>query len=379
MNEVIQQATRHFQALLKEQLARVESLETRGQAQDYIKLDPLIIGVIGGDGIGPQLIEASKRLLRVLLEEDLASGRVILRDIEGLTLENRLALGQALPAPVLDEIKACQVLLKGPTETPGGGTLESANVALRRELDLYANVRPVRLPEEGIDWTFFRENTEGEYALGASGLEIPGKLSMDFKVTTEVGTRRIARAALDFAQKAGKNKLAVVTKANIMKKTDGNFSRLVHEEARAYPQIRVEDWYVDIMAANLLNPAIRSRFQVFVLPNLYGDILTDEAAQLQGGVGTAGSANLGDRYAMFEAIHGSAPRLIEEGLADYANPASLFRATEMLLRHVGKEEAAHRLGRALTLCLEKERKLVVTGDRRGASCEAFTDYLLDNL
>ncbi len=246
-------------------------------------------------------------------------------------------------------------------------------------MDLYANVRPVRLPEEGIDWTFFRENTEGEYALGASGLEIPGKLSMDFKVTTEVGTRRIARAALDFAQKAGKNKLAVVTKANIMKKTDGNFSRLVHEEARAYPQIRVEDWYVDIMAANLLNPAIRSRFQVFVLPNLYGDILTDEAAQLQGGVGTAGSANLGDRYAMFEAIHGSAPRLIEEGLADYANPASLFRATEMLLRHVGKEEAAHRLGRALTLCLEKERKLVVTGDRRGASCEAFTDYLLDNL
>ncbi len=119
MNEVIQQATRHFQALLKEQLARVESLETRGQAQDYIKLDPLIIGVIGGDGIGPQLIEASKRLLRVLLEEDLASGRVILRDIEGLTLENRLALGQALPAPVLDEIKACQVLLKDRQRLPG--------------------------------------------------------------------------------------------------------------------------------------------------------------------------------------------------------------------------------------------------------------------
>ena len=301
-----------------------------------------------------------------------------LRAISGLTIENRLALGRALPEDTLSAMKQCDVLLKGPTTTPKGGTLESANVALRRELDLYANVRPVCVPAEGIDWTFFRENTEGEYALGSRGVELPGKLTMDFKVTTDAGTRRIARAAFDYAKNNGKKRVAIVTKANIMKKTDGMFSRICHEVAAEYPGVEAEDWYIDIMTANLVNPDIRSRFQVFLLPNLYGDIITDEAAQIQGGVGTAGSANIGSSYAMFEAIHGSAPRMIEDGEGDYANPASILKAAEMLLRHIALVDQANRLAAALTAC-EAEKRVVVTGHKDGATCAQFSDYVLEKL
>ena len=204
-------------------------------------------------------------------------------------------------------------------------------------------------------------------------------MTMDFKVTTEPGTRRIARAAFDFARANGKTKVAVVTKANIMKKTDGSFSRICHEIATEYPEIEAEDWYIDIMAANLVNRDIRNQFQVFVLPNLYGDIITDEAAQIQGGVGTAGSANLGSKYAMFEAIHGSAPRMVEEGLAEYANPSSIFKATEMMIRQLGFAEKADRLADALYVCGEKEKKIVVTGTADGAKCTEFADYVMSNL
>ena len=133
------------------------------------------------------------------------------------------------------------------------------------------------------------------------------------------------------------------------------------------------------MAANLVNESIRSKFKVFVLPNLYGDIITDEAAQIQGGVGTAGSANMGDRYSMFEAIHGSAPRMIEEGIGDYANPSSIFKAAEMMLSHCGLSEAAKRLSDALTVCNETEKRVVVTGDSDGATCKEFSDYLIEKL
>ena len=157
-----------------------------------------------------------------------------MKDIEGLTIENRMEKNQPVPDDVLEEIKTCDVLLKGPTTTPKGGTMESANVALRRELDLYANIRPVKVEAEGIDWAFFRENTEGEYVLGSQGIEIPDKLAMDFKVSTKCGTERIARAAFDYARANGKNRVAIVTKANIMKKTDGNFSRICHQVAEDY-------------------------------------------------------------------------------------------------------------------------------------------------
>ncbi len=379
MKRYIDAAVEQFRNLLSEQLARVEVLEKGAGAKDFAKLEKVTIGVCGGDGIGPVIVDAARSVLEALLADEIASGRVELVTIEGLTLENRMKLGQSVPKDTLTAIRQCDVLLKGPTTTPKGGAMESANVTLRRELDLYANVRPVSIPEEGCDWTFFRENTEGEYVLGSRGVEIPDVLAMDFKVTTRPGTRRIARAAFEFARNNGKKRVSIVTKANIMKKTDGSFSAICHEIAREYPEIQVDEWYIDIMTANLVNPAIRKQFEVFLLPNLYGDIITDEAAQLQGGVGTAGSANIGDRYAMFEAIHGSAPRMIEEGLGDYANPMSILRAVELLLRHIARADKADLLDRALTLCGETERRLVVTGDRDGATCREFADYVLETL
>ncbi|MCI5547718.1 MAG: isocitrate/isopropylmalate family dehydrogenase [Clostridiales bacterium] len=379
MNEAIDRVVEQFRTLLTEQIARTERMERGAQAKNFAAMDKIVVGVAGGDGIGPIIMRETRRVMDALLADEIASGRVEIRDIDGLTIENRLALHQSVPADTLAAIKSCDVLLKGPTTTPKGGTMESANVTLRRELDLYANVRPVTVPDEGIDWIFYRENTEGEYVLGSRGVEIPGKLAMDFKVTTVPGTKRIARAAFEYAKNNGKKSVAIVTKANIMKKTDGSFSALCHEVAEDYPGIEAEDWYIDIMTANLVNPAIRSRFQVFLLPNLYGDIITDEAAQIQGGVGTAGSANIGDEYAMFEAIHGSAPRMIEEGLGEYANPSSLMRALEMLLRHIALTDRAEKLSKALNICCESEKKVVVTGDRSGATCAAFADYVLDTL
>ena len=348
MTDRIESAVEQFRALLLQQMERAEKLRGASAPQDYGAKDQIVVGVIDGDGIGPIIMRETCRVLETLLESEIRSGKLVLKRIEGLTIEERIRLQKPVPEQVLSEIKQCDVLLKGPTATPKGGKMESANVTLRRELDLYANVRPVSIPEEGIDWTFFRENTEGEYVLGSRGIEIEDTLCMDFKVTTIAGTERIARAAFDFARKNGKQNVAIVTKANIMKKTDGLFSEICHRIAEEYPEITAEDWYIDIMTANLVNPEIRNRFEVFVLPNLYGDIITDEAAQIQGGVGTAGSANIGSRYAMFEAIHGTAPRLIEEGKGEYANPSSLMRAACMLLNHIGKQSYAARLEKALT-------------------------------
>ena len=379
MENEIREATAKFESLLRQQLERQERMEQAAAEKNFAGMKTITVGLIDGDGIGPIIMKQAERVLEKLLADDIASGRVVLKKIEGLTIENRLALGKAVPEDVLAAIKTCDVLLKGPTTTPKGGTMESANVTLRRELDLYANVRPVSVPEEGIDWIFFRENTEGEYALGSRGIELPGKLTMDFKVTTDAGTRRIAKAAFDYARANGKKNVAIVTKANIMKKTDGMFSRIAHEVAAEYPEIEADDWYIDIMTANLVNPAVRSKFQVFLLPNLYGDIITDEAAQIQGGVGTAGSANIGGQYAMFEAIHGSAPRKIEAGEGDYANPASILKAAELMLRHIAMTDKADRLNAALSLCLEQEKRVVVTGHRDGATCAELTDYLLEKL
>lgn len=367
----IELACESFRTLLLEQQKRIENTGT--EKTDFSHKEQITIGVIDGDGIGPLIMEQAVRVLEKLLSRELACGQISLKHIEGLTIENRLACRQSVPDKVLEEIRGCDVLLKGPTTTPMGGTMESANVTLRRELDLYANVRPVSIPEEGIDWVFYRENTEGEYVLGSRGVSLPG-MAVDFKVTTDFGTERIARVAFAYARQNGKNRVSIVTKANIMKKTDGKFTEIAHRVAQDYPEITVDDWYIDIMTANLVNPAIRSQFQVVLLPNLYGDIITDEAAQLQGGVGTAGSANIGDRYAMFEAIHGSAPRLLEEGLGDYANPASILKATAMLLRHICRQAAAEKLENALRAC-----PLTVTGNRTGATGKAYTDALLDLL
>ena len=364
----INQACDAFRKILEEQQARIANMNT--EKTDFSAKKIVTIGVVDGDGIGPIITKQATRVLEKVLADEIAAGSIVIKYIEGLTIENRIACNQPIPSDVLAEIKTCDVILKGPTTTPHGGTMESANVTMRRELDLYANCRPVTIPEKNIDWMFFRENTEGEYVLGSRGVELDG-MAVDFKVTTDAGTKRIARAAFEYAKNNGKNHLSVVTKANIMKKTDGKFTAICHEIAKEYPDITVEDYYIDIMTANLLKEPLREKFQVVLLPNLYGDIITDEAAQLQGGVGTAGSANIGDKYAMFEAIHGSAPRMIERGMGEYANPASIIKAGAMLLRHICRTDAAARLEKAMDNC-----KVEVFSDGSAATAAEYTDALL---
>ena len=364
----VNQACEAFKVLLEQQLDRVAKMNTN--KKDFSTQKVITIGVVDGDGIGPIITAQASRVLEKVLADEIAAGSIVIKQIEGLTIENRMACGKAIPDDVLAEIKSCDVLLKGPTTTPHGGTMESANVSMRRELDLYANCRPVCIPEKNIDWMFYRENTEGEYVLGSRGVELPG-MAVDFKVTTDLGTRRIARAAFEYAKANGKNHVSIVTKANIMKKTDGKFTALAHEVAKDYPDITVEDYYIDIMTANLIKEPLREKFQVVLLPNLYGDIITDEAAQIQGGVGTAGSANIGDQYAMFEAIHGSAPRMIERGMGEYANPASMIKASAMLLRHICRPAAAEKIEKALDTCTVE-----VKSDGTAATAAAYTDALM---
>lgn len=372
--------TKAFEQIVKEQLARVERLKEFSQLTDYSALDKIIIGTIDGDGIGPIIMDSCRAILEKLLAEEIAAGKIELRSIPGLTLENRIAKMETVPADVLAAIKECHVLLKGPTTTPGKGdnlpNIESANVTLRRELDLFANVRPVVIPEKNIDWIFYRENTEGEYALGSKGVDINDDISIDFKVTTTLGTTRLAKAAFEYAKANGNKNVSIVTKANIMKKTDGKFLSLCYDVAKDYPEIKTDDWYVDIMAANLVNDQINSNFNVFILPNLYGDIITDEAAQIQGGVGTAGSANVGGRYAMFEAIHGSAPRMIADGIGEYANPSSIARAAVMMLRHIGYANKAGQLEQILD---EAQKALNLPGDGTGNTAADFTAFVTDRL
>ncbi|MEA5051597.1 MAG: isocitrate/isopropylmalate family dehydrogenase [Oscillospiraceae bacterium] len=377
-----QQALERFSSLLDLQLARCERMKTDGDFTDYAKLDPLVIGVCGGDGIGPVITKEAARVLRFVLADDVKAGRVEFRTIDGLTLENRIAHGQAIPDDVLAELKKCHVILKGPTTTPDAGykgpNIGSANVAMRRELDLFANVRPVKIPALGIDWTFFRENTEGGYAVGDKGVELPG-LSVDFTITTDEGTKRIARLAYEFAKANSKKRVSIITKANVIKETDGKFLRLCSEIGAEYPGITTDSWYADILTAKLIDEQRRSLFEVVVLPNLYGDIITDEAAQIQGGVGTAGSANLGKHYAMFEAIHGSAPRMVEEGRDKYADPCSMLRAAVMLLDHIGRRDGAAKLERALDFCMFEEKKCVITGRDTGCTCAEFGDYVMETI
>ncbi len=372
-----------FEAIVDKQLARVERMRSAADFKDFASLDTIVIGIIGGDGIGPAITAHARTVLEKLLAEEIAAGKIELRTIDGLTIENRAACGKAIPDDVLAEIKKCDVLLKGPTTTPSKGSkwpnIGSANVTMRSELDLFANVRPVKVPELGIDWTFFRENTECLYAFGNDGVEIGGDIAIDFKIATVPGTERIARLAFEYAKNNGKNRVTIVTKANVVKATDGLFLDICKNVAKDYPGIEVDDWYIDIMTAKLIDEKRRGQFQVLILPNLYGDILTDEAAELQGGVGTAGSMNVGKQYAMFEAIHGSAVRMVEEGREAYADPCSILRAAAMLLSHIGYQEKSDRLNAAIDECANTERRLVITGRSDGATGAEFAEYVISKL
>lgn len=380
-NDAIEKAKEHFGKVMKEQLERVERMKIGETQPDYASLKPIIIGFVGGDGIGPFIAKEARRILEFLLENELASGKIELRDIEGLTIENRARVEKAIPDDVLEEIKKCHVLLKGPTTTPKKGdpwpNIESANVAMRRELDLFANVRPVKVPKKDIDWVFFRENTEGAYILGSKGIDITEDLSVDFKVITRQGSERIIRMAFDYAKKNNINKVTVITKANVVKATDGRFLDMAEEVAKDYPEVEWDDWFIDIMTAKLIDPVRRTQFRVMVAPNLYGDIITDQAAQFQGGVGTAGSANIGKRYSMFEAIHGSAPRMVDEGRAKFADPGSMIKAASMLLNHIGFPEKSKKLEMAIDICRQYEKRIAITGRDDGATGEEFSKYIME--
>jgi len=379
----IKLAQDRYGKLLREQLERVEGLKRDGDWMDYSKLDKLIVGVCGGDGIGPYICASAQKIMEFLLADRVKAGKVEVRQIEGLTIERRAEVMKAIPDDTLAELRKCHVILKGPTTTPKKGdqwpNIESANVAMRKELDLFANVRPVSIPQLGIDWRFFRENTEGSYALGSSGDNVTDDLAIDFCVATKQGTERIIRAGFEYARKSGSNYVSVVTKANVIKTTDGRFLSAAEDIAKQYPEVKWDDWFIDILTAKLIDPARRSDFKVFVLPNLYGDIITDEAAQIQGGVGTAGSANVGKRYAMFEAIHGSAPRMVDEGRAQYADPCSMIKAVALMMDHIGEVRKARMLDMALDICVQFERRLVMTGRSNGATGDEFAQYIMDTI
>ncbi len=382
-NDAIARAKDHFGQLLTDQMERMQRLKAAPDWIDYSQLDQVRIGILGGDGIGPFIAKEARWLLEEILRDEIAAGKVLMADIEGLTIENRAEHNQAVPDAVLAEIKQYHVTLKGPTTTPRKGdpwpNIESCNVAVRKELDLFANVRPVSVPEQGIDWIFFRENTEDLYALGPYGIDVDDDISIDFRLISEPAADRIQRLAFEHAKQAGRTRVTCVTKANVVKTTDGRFLRRFYELAREYPGIEADDWYIDIMTAKLVDEKRRRDFQVMVLPNLYGDILTDEAAEFQGGVGTAGSANIGKQYAMFEAIHGSAPRMVKEGRAQYADPCSMIRAAAMLLGHIGFADKQQKLEAALDICGNFERKLVMTGRDTGATGRDYAQYLMETM
>ncbi len=383
MTEEIRVAQEKFAELIRSEYERIERMKADQEITDFAALDTIVVGVLPGDGIGPIIMEQALRVLRSLMAPELESGKLEIRVIEGMTIENRAAKLQSLPDEVFEEVKKCNVIIKGPMVTPRASdpwpNLLSANSLLRRGLELFAAVRPIRIPDKGIDWTFFRENIEGEYIWGNKGIQVNEDLAVDFKVQTKQGSERIARAAFEFARKNGKKNVTIVTKANIVKLADGNFIKAVRKVGEEYPDIEIQERLVDAMCAKMLDPEFNKGIEVIVLPNLYGDIVTDVAAEHQGGLGTASSSNLGNKYAMFEAIHGTAPYLMEHGRGEYADPCSLIRAVGMMMAHIGYGDRKEILEKALDICTVTERKKVVTTFPEDASAKEFTDYLLETI
>lgn len=378
----ISQAQEKFGELIQSEFERIERMKQDTEVKDFSKLDKIVVGILPGDGIGPIIMEQAVRVIKALIPDEIASGKVELRHIEGMTIENRAAKLQSLPDDVFEEIKKCDVIIKGPMVTPRAGepwpNLVSANSLLRRGLELFAAVRPIRIPDKGIDWTFFRENIEGEYIWGNKGIQVDEDLAVDFKVQTKQGSERIARATFEFARKNGKKNVTIVTKANIVKLADGNFIKAVRKVGEEYPEIEIQERLVDAMCAKMLDPEFNKGIEVVVLPNLYGDIVTDIAAEHQGGLGTASSSNIGNKYAMFEAIHGTAPYLMSHGRGEYADPSSLIRAAGMMLAHIGYADKKVLLEKALDVCTT-EKKVVLTTFTEDASAKEYTDYIIETI
>jgi len=328
------------------------------------------VTLIPGDGIGPEVSAAVLRVIdaagvKIEWERFLVGGHA--QDVAG----------SSLPDEVIESVRRNRVALKGPVATPIGSGFESVNVRLRKTLDMYANLRPVRnlpgVPARfgDVDLIIVRENTEGLY----SGLEhevVPGVVE-SLKVITEKASTRIAEFAFEYAKKFGRKKVTAVHKANIMKKSDGLFLQCFRKVAVNYPTIEHDEKIVDNLCMQLvMNP---NRFDMLLMENLYGDIVSDLAAGLVGGLGVVPSGNIGEKAALFEAVHGTAPDIAGKNLA---NPTALLLSAVMMLRHIGETAAGDRIETALNKVLEKRDK--VTRDLGGtATTNEFTDAVIGAL
>jgi isocitrate dehydrogenase (NAD+) len=328
------------------------------------------VTLIPGDGIGPEVTSATRKVLA-------ASGVIIDWEIVDAGQSAVEKTGTTLPDDTLDSIKKNKVALKGPLTTPIGGGFKSVNVELRKSLDLYTNFRPVRSSlgisyhHSAIDLVIFRENTEDLYA-GMENEIAPG-VAQGLKIITEKASRRIAKFAFDWADKYNRKTVHAVHKANIMKKSDGLFLRSVRDISNEYPNIEYKEIIVDNCAMQMVMRP--EQFDVMVLTNLYGDIISDLAAGLVGGLGMVPGANIGDTYAVFESVHGSAPDIAGKGIA---NPLATIASAVLMLRHLGEEKAAARIRAAITLLLAEKRYL--TPDLGGNhSTHEITDALIDKI
>jgi isocitrate dehydrogenase (NAD+) len=330
------------------------------------------VTLIPGDGIGPEVAEATVRAVN-------ATGVSIDWQRADLNASIISKAGQVLPPHVIESLERTHVGLIGPVTTPIAGGFQSVNVALRKQFDLYANVRPVcslpglktRFDDVKIDMVIFRENTEDLY----SGLEheVVKDVVTSLKVITRVASIRIAEYAFDFAKKTGRKKVAAIHKANIMKLADGLFLRCCREVAARFPEIEYRELIVDNASMQLV---IRPQtFDILLLPNLYGDIVSDLAAGLVGGLGVVPGANMGDRDAVFEAVHGSAPDIAGKGIA---NPTALILSSTLMLLHLGERDAAKRLRSAIEKVYAAQKHL--TPDVGGnASTSEFTEAVIASL
>ncbi|MBL8233687.1 MAG: isocitrate/isopropylmalate dehydrogenase family protein [Bryobacterales bacterium] len=327
------------------------------------------VTLLPGDGIGPEVTDATVRAVNATGAE-IDWHRV---ELSGDVIERT---GQSVPDSVLESLHLHRVGLKGPVTTPIAGGFQSVNVALRKRLDLFANVRPVRsLPgvktrfqDVHIDMVIFRENTEDLY----SGLEheVVTDVVTSLKVITRTASTRIARYAFEYARRQGRKKVTAVHKANIMKLSDGLFLRCCREMSREFPEITYKELIVDNASMQLVMRP--ETFDVLLLPNLYGDIVSDLAAGLVGGLGLVPGANMGEKYAVFEAVHGSAPDIAGKGIA---NPTALMQSSVMMLRYLGEAAAAEKLESAIEKVYAEG--VTVTGDIGGkATTEQFTDAVI---
>jgi isocitrate dehydrogenase (NAD+) len=326
--------------------------------------------LIPGDGIGPEVTEATRRVVA-------ATGTKIDWVEAPAGLDAAQKFGDPLPESTLDLIRKYRVALKGPCTTPVGKGFRSINVKLRQGLDLYASVRPVRTlpgvktPFEGVDLVVVRENTEGLYA-GLEHIVVPGVVE-SLRVITRPAAERIVRYAFELARNQGRSKVTFCHKADVMRMSDGLFLKCAREVADQFPFIAFDERPIDNVCLELvLDP---TKFDVLVMENLFGDVISDLCAGLVGGLGVVPGANLGERYAVFEAVHGSAPDIAGKGLA---NPIACLRSAAMMLDHVGAREAAGRIERSVRRTLEK--RVGLTRDLGGdGTTETITRELIANL